>query len=126
MVRRLVRAERLAPDFDETYAAGGYYAVRHPTVANGLIVVVNDVLWSTRYRDACGTDGLAAAQAMLGWFRDRLARQRASGGGGRLGAPHPRGVHPPTRIHTPGFGGPAPNASLPRHPLCPAVSRPLL
>ena len=78
--RRLVGAERLDPDFDETYAAGGYYAARHPTVANALIVVLNDVLWSTKYRDACGTDGLAAAQAMLGWLRGRLARQRAAGG----------------------------------------------
>lgn len=79
-VRRLAGAERLDPDFDETYAAGGYYAMRHPTVANTLIVVVNDILWSTQYRDACGTDGLAAAQAQLGWLRDRLARQRAAGG----------------------------------------------
>ena len=80
MVRRLVGAERLEADFDRTYAAGGYYAARHPTLANGLIVVLNDVLWSTKYRDACGTDGLAAAQAMLDWFGDRLARQRATGG----------------------------------------------
>ncbi len=100
MVRRLVGAERLAPDFDETYAAGGYYAVRHPTVANGLIVVVNDVLWSTRYRDACGTDGLAAAQAMLGWFRDRLARQRASGGRVWLVHHIPWGIDPYTTINT--------------------------
>ncbi|MPZ36435.1 MAG: hypothetical protein GEV13_36740 [Rhodospirillales bacterium] len=79
-VRRLVGAERLEPDFDETYAAGGYYAMRHPTVPSALIVVLNDVLWSTKYRDACGTDGLAAAQAMLDWLRGRLARQRAAGG----------------------------------------------
>ncbi|HET6223060.1 MAG TPA: hypothetical protein VFE11_12875, partial [Dongiaceae bacterium] len=79
-VRRLAGAGRLEPDFDETYAAGGYYAMRHPTVANTLIVVLNDILWSTKYRDACGTDGLAAAEAMLGWLRDRLARQRAAGG----------------------------------------------
>ena len=48
--------------------------------ANALIVVLNDVLWSTKYRDACGTDGLAAAQAMLDWLRDLLARQRTAGG----------------------------------------------
>ena len=48
-VRRLVGAERLDPDFDETYKAGGYYAARHPTVANTLIVVLNDILWSTKY-----------------------------------------------------------------------------
>lgn len=79
-VRRLVGAALLEPDFDQTYAAGGYYAVRHPTVPNALIVVLNDVLWSTKYRDACGADGLAGAQAMLDWLRERLARQRAAGG----------------------------------------------
>jgi sphingomyelin phosphodiesterase acid-like 3 len=79
-VRRLVGAERLEPDFAETWAAAGYYAARHPTVANGLIVVLNDVLWSTHYQDACGSHGLAAAQTMMGWLRERLARQRAPGG----------------------------------------------
>jgi hypothetical protein len=100
MVRRLVGAERLEPDFDATYAAGGYYAARHPTIANGLIVVVNDVLWSANYRDACGTDGLAAAQAMLGWLRDQLARQR--GAGGRVWLVHhiPWGIDPYTTINT--------------------------
>ena len=97
-VRRLVGAERLEPDFDRTYAAGGYYAARHPTVANGLIVVLNDVLWSTKYRDACGTDGLAAAQAMLDWFRDRLARQRATGGRVWLVHHIPWGIDPYSTI----------------------------
>jgi sphingomyelin phosphodiesterase acid-like 3 len=97
-VRRLVGAERLEPDFDRTYAAGGYYAARLPTLANGLIVVLNDVLWSTKYRDACGTDGLAAAQAMLGWFRDRLARQRATGGRVWLVHHIPWGIDPYSTI----------------------------
>lgn len=79
-VRRLVGTERLEPDFDRTWDAGGYYAARHPAVPNGLIVVLNDVLWSAKYRDACGTDGLAAAHAMFDWLRDRLTRQRAAGG----------------------------------------------
>lgn len=98
-VRRLVGAERLEPDFDETYAAGGYYAARHPAVPNGLIVVVNDVLWSTKYRDACGTGGLAAAQAMLGWLRDRFARQRAAAG--RIWMVHhiPWGIDPYSTIN---------------------------
>jgi hypothetical protein len=107
MVRRLVGAERLEPDFDATYAAGGYYAARHPTVANGLIVVVNDVLWSTLYRDACGTDGLAAAQTMLGWLRDRLARQRAAGGRVWLVHHIPWGIDPYTTINTTASSCPA-------------------
>ena len=98
-VRRLVGAERLEPDFDKTYAAGGYYAARHPTVPNGLIVVLNDVLWSTKYRDACGTDGRAAAQAMLDWLRDRLTLQRAAGG--RVWMVHhiPWGIDPYSTIN---------------------------
>lgn len=79
-VRHLVGAERLEPDFEETWAAAGYYAARHPTVANGLIIVLNDVLWSPWYQDACGSNGLAAAEAMLGWLGGRLARQRFAGG----------------------------------------------
>lgn len=79
-VRRLVGAERLDPDFAETWGAAGYYAARHPTVANGLIVVLNDVMWSRLYQDTCGSHGLAAAQAMMRWLSERLARQRAAGG----------------------------------------------
>jgi sphingomyelin phosphodiesterase acid-like 3 len=79
-VRRLVGAERLEADFAETWAAAGYYAARHPTVANGLIVVLNDVLWSPSYQDTCGSNGHAAAEAMMNWLREKLARQRAAGG----------------------------------------------
>lgn len=79
-VRRLVGAERLEPDFAETWAAGGYYAARHPSVHNGLIIVLNDVMWSHLYQNSCGSNGLAAADAMMRWLRDRLVRQRAAGG----------------------------------------------
>jgi hypothetical protein len=80
MVRRLAGPALVAPDFDETYGAGGYYAVQHPGLKQTLILVVNDVLWSAKYRDACGAGGEAAAEAMMGWLRDRLAEQRATGG----------------------------------------------
>jgi sphingomyelin phosphodiesterase acid-like 3 len=79
-VRRLVGAERLEADFAETWAAAGYYAARHPTLANGLIVVLNDVLWSPSYQDTCGSNGHAAAAAMMNWLGAKLARQRAAGG----------------------------------------------
>ncbi|WP_421998640.1 metallophosphoesterase [Reyranella sp.] len=80
LVRRLAGAARVAPDFDATWSAGGYYAVGHPTVPGLLIVVLNDVLWSTHYEDACGSGGRdAAGTAMLDWLRDLLARQRAAG-----------------------------------------------
>ena len=79
-VRRLAGAERLEPDFAETWAAAGYYAARHPTLANGLIVVLNDVVWSPLYQDTCGSNGHAAAKVMMSWLRGKLARQRAAGG----------------------------------------------
>ena len=79
-VRRLVGAERLEADFAETWAAAGYYAARHPTVANGLIVMLNDVLWSPHYQDTCGANGRVAAEAMMKWLSEKLARQRAAGG----------------------------------------------
>jgi hypothetical protein len=79
-VRRLVGAERLEADFAETWAAAGYYAARHPTLANGLIVVLNDVVWSPQYQDTCGSNGHAAAEAMMSWLSEKLARQRAAGG----------------------------------------------
>jgi hypothetical protein len=77
--RKLVGADLVAPDFDTTYAAGGYYAARHPTVANTLILVVNDILWSERYQNACGTDGLAAGKAQMDWLKMTLAAQKAAG-----------------------------------------------
>ncbi len=79
-VRRLAGADRVAPGFDKTYAAGGYYAVRHPTLDNTVVLVINDVLWSAKYQDACGNDGREAAEAEMTWLADRLARQKAAGG----------------------------------------------
>ena len=79
-IRRLVGPDRVDADFDRTYAAGGYYAARHPTLPDTLVLAVNDVLWSAEYQDACGKGGAAAGEAMLAWLRDRLARQKAAGG----------------------------------------------
>jgi len=78
-VRDLAGANRLAPDFDQTFSAGGYYAMRHPTLAGVTILAINDVLWSTDYQNACGTDGIEAAEAMMGWFERQLSDARATG-----------------------------------------------
>ena len=81
-VRRLVGAHLVAPDFDETYAAGGYYALRHPTAPDVDIIVLDDVLWSERYVNSCGTSeaGMAAAKGMMAWLGKRLAEARDHGG----------------------------------------------
>jgi len=78
LVKRLAGADRVAADFDATYRAGGYYAMRHPTAADTDIVVLNDVLWSSEYRDVCGANGMEAARAMLTWFKAQLDAARAA------------------------------------------------
>lgn len=94
IVRRLAGADRLATDFDRTYGAGGYYAVRHPGLPATLILVVNDILWSADYRDACGSDGEAAAEAMFAWLRGQLTSQKAAGGSVWLVHHIPWGIDP--------------------------------
>ena len=78
LIRRLAGADRVADDFDATYRAGGYYAMRHPTAPDTDIIVLNDVLWSSSYRDVCGSNGMAAAEAMLNWFKGRLEAARTA------------------------------------------------
>jgi sphingomyelin phosphodiesterase acid-like 3 len=102
MVRRLAGADLVAKDFDETYGAGGYYAVRHPGLPQTLILVVNDVLWSAKYQDACGTGGEAAAEAMMTWLGDNLARQRAAGDSVWLVHHIPWGIDPYSTAHSRG------------------------
>ena len=76
--RDLAGPDRVAGDFAQTYEAGGYYAMQHPAVA-GTTILVNDVLWSTNYRDACGTQGMRAAEAMMAWLERQLSEARAAG-----------------------------------------------
>jgi hypothetical protein len=79
-VRDLAGPDLVADDFDQTYLAGGYFAARHPTVPNTTIVVLDDVMWSARYENACGQGGLDAADAMMTWLEQQLAGARAAGG----------------------------------------------
>ena len=79
-VRELLGNLEIDADFDRTWLAGGYYGVRHPARPDITILVINDVLWSSEYRDACGADGLAAGKAMLEWLRMRLEHHRKTGG----------------------------------------------
>ncbi len=78
LVKRLAGVDRVASDFDATYRAGGYYAMRHPTAPATDIIVLNDVLWSSSYRDVCGANGMEAAEAMLSWFKKQLETAKAA------------------------------------------------
>jgi hypothetical protein len=100
-VRDLAGGDRLASDFEQTFHAGGYYAMHHPTVAGVTILVINDVLWSTDYQDACGTDGAAVAEAMMTWLERQLNEVRAAGR--RIWLVHhiPVGIDPYSTVHAP-------------------------
>ncbi len=76
-VRNAAGSERVTADFEESYRAGGYYAVRHPTVDEAVILVLNDVLWSREYANKCGSGGQDAAWRQLQWLRAKLAEQAA-------------------------------------------------
>jgi sphingomyelin phosphodiesterase acid-like 3 len=99
-VRKLVGADLVAADFDETYARGGYYAARHPTLADTLILVVNDVLWSERYQNACGSDGLAGGRAQMDWLKATLAAQKTAGGRVWMAHHIPWGIDPYSTEHS--------------------------
>lgn len=97
---RALAGDFVEADFDETYLAGGYYAARHPTVPNTLILVVNDVLWSAEYQNACGTTGLAPGEAELAWLGERLKRQQEAGGKVWLAHHIPIGIDPYSTAHS--------------------------
>lgn len=81
-LRALVGGDRLEPDAEATWHAGGYYAARHPTLARTTAVVLNTVLWSTKYENRCGpagSDSRAPGDAMLTWLQGRLADAAAAG-----------------------------------------------
>ena len=82
VLRALVGADRLEPDAEATWRAGGYYAARHPTVARTTVIVLNTVLWSPKYENRCGpagSDSRSPGDAMLTWLQGRLAAARSAG-----------------------------------------------
>lgn len=101
-VRRLAGPDRVAADFAATFTAGGYYAAAHPTVPGTLVVILNDVLWSERYVDACGGDDAAAGRAQMDWLSALLDAQAAAGGRVWLVHHIPWGIDPYATEHAKG------------------------
>ncbi len=93
-VRVLAGPAHLMSDFDVTFEAAGYYGMHHPTVPGATILVINDVLWSTEYRDACGTRGGGAADAMMDWVGGEVGGGGTDGSTGLARSSYPHGHRP--------------------------------
>lgn len=106
-VRDLAGPGLIEPGFEATFAAGGYYAARHPTLADTTVIVIDDVLWSAEYRDACGTSATTAAEAMMAWLEAELARNAAAGRKVWLARHIPLGLDPYASLHAKGATCPA-------------------
>lgn len=56
------------PERFEQFGTGGFYKVAHPTVADQDIIVLNNIFWTPRYSDSCGTNGGDPGSAMMSWL----------------------------------------------------------
>ncbi len=116
VLRALVGADRLEPDADSTWRAGGYYAARHPTLASTTIVVLNTVLWSPKYENRCGptgSDSRSPGDAMLTWLQGRLAAAGSAGEAVWLVYHVPAGVDAFSTAHSKPVGGACKTQSVP-------------
>lgn len=78
-VRAAAGPGHLTDAFERTYLSGGYYEARHPGVEKARILVLNDVLWSSNYRNSCGATGLEESRTQMDWLKARLAAAQAEG-----------------------------------------------
>jgi hypothetical protein len=60
------------PAFTKSWTASGSYVMRHPTLAHYQIIVINSVLFSTRYKNVCGHDPADPGADLLKWLRATL------------------------------------------------------
>jgi sphingomyelin phosphodiesterase acid-like 3 len=68
-----------APDFQATFATGGYYATAFPIDPQGRLIVLDTQPWSGAYDDACGPGGGNLGTTELAWLRVQFAQARSSG-----------------------------------------------
>ncbi|MCA9701193.1 MAG: metallophosphoesterase, partial [Myxococcales bacterium] len=74
----LIERKNPAPDFAETFAAGGYYQVPSPSAPGTRIVVLNTNLFSSHYQNTCAEDDGSgeAIEAQFEWLSGVLAQAR--------------------------------------------------
>jgi len=90
-----------APDFQATFATGGYYATAFPIDPQARLIVLDTQPWSGAYDDACGPGGTNLGTTELAWLRVQFAQARSFGQRVWLLG------HIPPGISTPGTTGPS-------------------
>lgn len=75
----LLGPEQTRGSFRESFPVGGYYSMRLPQTRRGRLIVLNSVLFSVNYNDACGSKSRTPALDQLRWFDETLARAEADG-----------------------------------------------
>jgi hypothetical protein len=78
-VGRGLRAVARNPQALHDYEMGGSYAVPHPKVPRHDIVMLSDVFFSQKYRDACGQTGTDPGSAELAWLEWTLYQAKLAG-----------------------------------------------
>ena len=78
-VGRGLRAVARNPQALHDYEMGGSYTVPHPKVPRHDIVVLSDVFFSQKYRDACGQTGTDPGSAELAWLEWMLYQAKLAG-----------------------------------------------
>ena len=71
------------PDAARDFAAGGYYAVPHPTVPKQELIVLNSTFWSSLYHAGCssasGRSGDAPGDIEMAWLKQQLQQAQLAG-----------------------------------------------
>ena len=74
----LVNRRGSAPDFVATFSAAGHYTAVAPAL-RARVVSLNDVYWSPRYSNSCGSPGADPGRDAVAWLTGALGDSRARG-----------------------------------------------
>jgi sphingomyelin phosphodiesterase acid-like 3 len=74
----LVNRRGDVPDFVQTFAVAGHYTAAAPLI-HARVVVMNDVYWTPRYKNPCGSPSSDPAGDAVTWLNRALADSRSRG-----------------------------------------------
>lgn len=67
---RLTRSQESSGDF----SLGGFFSMPHPIVPDHELIVINNIFWSTKYRNSCGAGPHHPGDAEMAWLDWTLHR----------------------------------------------------